>query len=73
MTALPDHLHAPKVFDLMTIDEVSELTRIPEATLRWYRHKGTGPRSAKIGGRVMFRRADVEAWLDEAFESGVAK
>lgn len=64
---------ASRTFNLMTMDEVSELTRIPVNTLRFYRHKGDGPKSAKIGGRVMYRREDVEAWLDAAFETGEAK
>lgn len=55
--------------DLMTKAEVSGLTRIPVATLSWYRHNGTGPRSALIGGRVMYRRADVEKWLNDQFEA----
>ena len=57
-------------YDLMLIDEVSAYTRIPESTLRWYRHKGTGPKVAKIGGRLMYRRSDVEAWITAAFEEG---
>lgn len=60
-------------FDLMTMDEVSEFVRIPVSTLRFYRHKGTGPKSAKIGGRIMYRRTDVEAWLDAAFAAEEAK
>lgn len=54
---------------LMTMDEVSEETRIPTSTLRYYRHKGTGPRFAKMGGRLMARREDVEKWIDAMFEA----
>ena len=54
---------------LMTMDEVSEETRIPVNTLRFYRHKGTGPKSALIGGRVMYKRTDVEEYLDAAFDA----
>lgn len=71
MTATPTT--TPTVHQLMTMDEVSEMTRIPVNTLRFYRHKGDGPKAAKIGGRVMYRRDDVEAWLDAAFETGQAK
>ncbi|MCG5431483.1 helix-turn-helix domain-containing protein [Mycobacterium sp. MYCO198283] len=28
------------------------------------RHKGTGPRYVKLGGRVYYRRADIEAWIE---------
>lgn len=53
--------------DLMTLEEVAELLRKSPAQLRWMRHSGTGPRSAKICGRVMYRRADVIAWVDAQF------
>lgn len=53
---------------LLTFAEVSELVGIPVATLRDYRFKGVGPRSAKVGGRVMYREADVLAWIDEQFD-----
>ncbi|WP_018769259.1 helix-turn-helix transcriptional regulator [Arthrobacter sp. 162MFSha1.1] len=53
--------------DLMTLEEVAEMLRKSPAQLRWMRHSGTGPKSAKVGGRVMFRRADVIAWVDAQF------
>lgn len=56
--------------DLMTIKEVSGETRVPEPTLRYWRHKNEGPRSFRIGRRVMYRRSDVEAWLDEQYKAG---
>ena len=53
---------------LLTITEVAEMTRLPEATLRWFRSQGTkGPKSAKLGRRVVYREADVLAWIDNAF------
>lgn len=54
---------------LLTKPEVAELTRVPVATLSYWRHMGTGPKSAKIGGRVMYREADVLAWLNEQFDA----
>jgi predicted DNA-binding transcriptional regulator AlpA len=54
--------------DLLDIPEVSKVTRVPEATLRYWRHKGTGPKSFKLGPRrVMYRREDVEAWIEEQY------
>ena len=49
--------------DLLNIAEVSELTGVPVATLRYWRHTGTGPRSFRIGKRIAYRREDVESWL----------
>lgn len=57
---------------LMTMGEVAEHTRIPVNTLRFYRHKGVGPASALIGGRVMYLRETVDAWIAEQFENAGA-
>lgn len=56
---------------LMTMEEAAELLHMPVATLRFWRHKGTGPASFKIGRRVMYRRADVEAWIEEQIKAEV--
>ncbi|HWM73712.1 MAG TPA: helix-turn-helix domain-containing protein [Nocardioides sp.] len=53
---------------LLTIEEVSGMTRQPVGTLRYWRHLGVGPPSARIGRRVMYRESDVLAWLDRAFK-----
>lgn len=57
---------------LMTLGEVAERLRRSEAQLRWMRHNGTGPPSAKIAGRVMYRRSDLERWIDAQFESNAS-
>jgi excisionase family DNA binding protein len=53
---------------LLTMDEVSDLLRTPVPTLRFWRHRGTGPTSLKIGRRVMYRGADLDAWLERQSE-----
>jgi excisionase family DNA binding protein len=56
------------VTELLTINEAAELLRLPVATMRHYRITGQGgPASARIGRRVMYRRADVEAYINAAF------
>ena len=42
--------------DLLTIAEAASLVRAPVATLRYWRHLGTGPRSFRLGRRVVYRR-----------------
>ncbi len=54
---------------LLRVPDVSALTGIPEATLRFWRHEGTGPQSAKLGRRVVYRESDVLAWIDAQFEN----
>lgn len=52
--------------------EVSDFAGVPVATLRWWRHKGVGPKSFTLGTRkVMYRRVDVEAWLEAQYASAV--
>ena len=51
--------------DLLTISEAAELLRAPVATLRYWRHLGTGPRSFRLGRRVLYRRDDLQAWVEE--------
>jgi len=48
---------------LLTLDEVSTMLGVPIASLRYWRHVGTGPASIKVGRHVRYRREDVEAWL----------
>jgi predicted DNA-binding transcriptional regulator AlpA len=53
---------------ILTMPEVSHLTRVPMATLRhWRATKSGGPRSARLGGRVVYLLSDVQAWINEAF------
>ncbi|MEO5314205.1 helix-turn-helix domain-containing protein [Pseudarthrobacter sp. CC12] len=54
---------------LLTLAETAERLRKSEAQLRWMIHAGTAPKSAKIGGRRMFRASDVEDYINAAFEA----
>jgi hypothetical protein len=38
--------------ELLTMQEVADIVRVPVATLRYWRHLGTGPRSFRIGRSV---------------------
>jgi len=50
---------------ILLMPEVSDRTRVPIDTLRYWRHLGTGPKSFKNGRRVMYLEEDVDAWLEE--------
>jgi predicted DNA-binding transcriptional regulator AlpA len=54
---------------LLRVRDVAALTGIPEATLRFWRHERRGPKSAKLGRRVVYREEDVLAWIDAQFEN----
>jgi DNA-binding transcriptional MerR regulator len=58
----PEDAHAGD--ELLTIAEVADVLRVPIATLRYWRHLGTGPRSFRLGRRVVYRVADLRAWID---------
>ncbi len=60
---------------LMRIEEVSEETGVPVNTLRYWRqrNKGEGPKSARLGRRVAYRRVDVDAWISEQFGDAPAQ
>lgn len=38
---------------------------IPVDTLRWWRWRRTGPTFCRVGRRVMYRRADLEAFVKQ--------
>jgi hypothetical protein len=57
--------------DILNTKQVAELTGIPAATLRYWRHADIGPASFTLGGapgrrgRVVYRREEVERWIAE--------
>ncbi len=58
--------------DYLTTAEVAELLRTPAETARFWRHVGKGPRWFKVGRRVLYRRSDVEAWIEQQYNDGPA-
>lgn len=57
---------------LLTMPELSAYLGTPVKTLRRWRLTGYGPRSAKIGRRILYRRSDVDRFIDEAFADNCA-
>ncbi|PBC77599.1 helix-turn-helix protein [Streptomyces sp. TLI_235] len=63
-------VHAARALDpdeLLTPAEVARITKLTVSTLKDKRWRGTGPRFTKLspgkGGRVRYRRRDVDAWM----------
>ena len=52
----------------MTIDDVAAYIQTPKKTLYTWRSARRGPRAMKFGGSLRYRRADVDAWLNEQYE-----
>jgi DNA-binding transcriptional MerR regulator len=56
--------------DLLTITEAATLLRTPVATLRYWRHVGTGPRSFRVGRGVRYWRHEALEWLHQQSDGG---
>lgn len=57
--------------EILNTPEVAVLTRTPAETLRYWRHIGKGPRSFKVGRRVLYKREDVQEWFDRQYNAEV--
>ena len=53
--------------ELMTLAELCDELGISESTAYYWRQIGKGPKGARIGKNLRYRRSDVNAWLDEQF------
>lgn len=49
---------------LWSVDEVSAYLGVPVQTLYWWRSRGSGPPSRRVGKWIRYRPADVRAWVD---------
>ena len=57
----------------VTLKEVSVARGIPESTLRYYRARGEGPKSWKLGRRVVYFEDDVDAWIEAQYAKAVGE
>ncbi len=59
---------------LLTSEETAQVLGVSDNALRIWRSRGKGPRAYKYGRRVMYRREDLEAWLEtKALEMEAAR
>lgn len=56
--------------EFLTLAEVARLLRVPPATVRYWRHQHTGPRSFRIGRHVRYRQSDVLHWIARQINNG---
>ena len=68
MSATPHQTTPPQTphanDELLTLQEVADIVRVPVATLRYWRHLGSGPESFRIGRTVRYWRSNVLQWLE---------
>lgn len=51
---------------LLTMDEVAQLLRTNRQTMRYWRATGKGPKGIRVGKRVLYREADIQAFISAA-------
>lgn len=55
---------------LLTTAEAAEFLNVPIATMRWWRHKGTGPKAFRLGQRkIMYKTSDLTGWVDKQYKT----
>lgn len=50
---------------LMPIGAVADYLGVPVATVYRWNSLGLGPQRYRVGKHVRYRRADVDAWIDQ--------
>jgi predicted DNA-binding transcriptional regulator AlpA len=51
--------------EILDTKQVSAITGLPVGTLRYWRHCNIGPASFSLGRRIVYRRSEVERWIEE--------
>ena len=55
--------------DTVDIFGAAEMTHFKPSSLRVMRHRGYGPRSFKLGGKLLYRIDDLEKWIAKQYET----
>ena len=55
--------------EIDNVDGLAEYLGTTPAGVYSMRHRGEGPPSIKIGGRIRFRKDAVDEWLDSQIEA----
>jgi excisionase family DNA binding protein len=51
--------------ELLTLDEAADYLRRPVDTLRYWRKLGRGPKAARVGKGLLYRKAELDRWVRE--------
>jgi excisionase family DNA binding protein len=55
--------------EFLSPEELADLLKVSRRTVYYWRARGTGPPTHKVGGALRYRRSDVEAWLADSAAS----
>jgi len=50
---------------LLSVEQAAQYVGLSPKTLDGYRSQGKGPLFTAVGGRIVYRRSDLDAWLGE--------
>lgn len=50
--------------DLLDTQQAADYLHVTRSILATWRHNGKGPGYKKVGSRVLYRRRDIDEWLD---------
>jgi excisionase family DNA binding protein len=64
-TIIVSHRQEEQVPEVLTATEAAAYLQVPVETLRRWRSIGSGPRHAKVGRHVRYRRAALDRWFEE--------
>ena len=59
--------------EILTTPEAANYVRLGKPTLDRLRLTGGGPKFAKLGGAVRYRKADLDAWLESKLVSSTSE
>lgn len=60
-------------FEQFDTEKAAEYTTLSKPTLDRLRVTGGGPKYAKVGSRVIYRRSDLDAWLESKIISSTSE
>lgn len=59
--------------EILTTPEAADYVRLGKPTLDRFRLTGGGPKFAKLGGAVRYRKVDLDAWLESKLVSSTSE
>jgi excisionase family DNA binding protein len=60
-----DGTELPRREENLVTEEVAQLLQTSPSTIRYWRHKGYGPKGVRVGRRVLYPLSEVQRWLEE--------
>ena len=61
-----------KTIELLSVEELAEVLKVPATTIYKWRMRGQGPPSIRVGRYVRFDVTDVASWLEARKSKPVA-